>query len=206
MLQFLLPALIGAGGSLLGGLFNQQAQERENRIARQREDTAIQRQKADAIAAGINPLAALGVSGAGSASMPVADLGGSIERAAGGVASSMVEEATFALNAAQTLSNIKLQDAQAKAMLMEAQSRTVASRLEAASRGGVGGELILPLPGKPGFRPSDTSKAQTVQDEYGDIVENVYGTGRLINDLIENLGAGIGSEWRPGTRNYSRTR
>lgn len=188
MLQFVLPALIGAAGSLIGGFMNQGAQQRENRIAREREDSAIQRRVADAREAGINPLAALGVAGAGSAAMPVSDLGGSIERAAGQVSASMLEEQTFALNAAQTLSNIRLQDAQAKAVLMEAQSRTIADRLMSAGRGGAGAEVMMPSPfGLPPMKVATPEMAQDAQTHFGEPGEWIYGPANFIESLVDSM-------------------
>lgn len=61
----------------------------------------------------------------------------------------------------------------------------------------------IKLPGPVPFQTGDSSKSQVVQDEYGDLIENVYGTGRLIYDSFTNLdkmmgGKFLGSRWGSG--------
>lgn len=46
----------------------------------------------------------------------------------------------------------------------------------------------LVIPPSAGFKTSPTSTAQTVQDEYGDVIEAIYGIGRLIYDMGLNIG------------------
>lgn len=55
-------------------------------------------------------------------------------------------------------------------------------------------------PGGVPFKTGDSTTSQVVQDDYGDLIENVYGTGRLIYDSFTNLdrllgGKFLGSQW-----------
>ncbi len=59
----------------------------------------------------------------------------------------------------------------------------------------------LAMPGGPRFHPGPQASAQKVQDQYGDIVENVYGVPSLIYDSFTNLdrlmgGKFLGSPWK----------
>ncbi len=59
---------ITAGAGFLGGLFDRSAQRKADRRAEERDDSRFQRATADAKAAGLHPLFALGAAGAGSPS------------------------------------------------------------------------------------------------------------------------------------------
>lgn len=89
-------------------------------------------------------------------------------------------------------------DALTRAQVAESQSRTALNMQEVSERaraaqsptysgGKVPGTKQLVLPPKVPFRTSPTTSAQTVQDEYGDIVEAVYGIGRLLYDMGLNV-------------------
>lgn len=68
----MLGSIIGAGASLLGGLLGRSHQEEQLQIERQRQDTSVQRRVADAKAAGIHPMFALGAN----VSSPSVSVGG----------------------------------------------------------------------------------------------------------------------------------
>lgn len=94
--------------------------------------------------------------------------------------------------AKRDLETKRFNDAQIK--LIEAQTVTENARLAAMLRGGsTGGNVSDPnQPIRLGPLTLDTTAAgmspsQTIQNEYGDIVENLYGGGKLILDIIRNL-------------------
>lgn len=200
MLQFLLPALLGAVGTIGSTLIGNSMQQSEDRRAEaagfQRDDTKIQRLAADARAAGISPLAALGSPAAGSMAMPVVGQSGSRVAEGGARAFSQLAADLAAIKTDEDLAFQRAQTenlrASTAAMLAEARSRTIGQAVVAGSRGGAvpaSTKLVLPSPAGefPTWLTTPTSTAQTVQDEYGDIVENAYGVWRLASDAYRQL-------------------
>lgn len=183
-----LPALIGAAGSLIGGLMNRSATDKHNARAEVRDDNKVQRLVADSRAAGIHPLAALGSSIAGTSAMTVPNTaaGDAVAAGASQFAANMPTSRS-ALEDDLLRANIRVANAQEKQLLADATSRT----LVAASRAGaVGGamptstDVILPTPfGVPGLPVANPGLAQDSQDHFGDIVENIYGIGNWLHSM-----------------------
>lgn len=201
----LLPALIGAAGSLIGGLFGDKAAKKQNQqqirairennaaIAKQN-STKIQTLVKDARAAGIHPLAALGSSVAGSFGTPQAAYGGApITGSAVGDAiksfgASMPQPDSNAELQAQLLrAQIKNVDASTVQLLADAQSRTKAAN---AQQHGVTSTMIagLPTAGNPNF--SDVGGP--IQQRYGEPAEWLMSIPTMLADAYWNAG----SSWR----------
>lgn len=174
MVGFPIAALVGAAGSVLGGILGKPKPPKE-RTPREQILSTVQ----GAREAGIHPLAALG-SGAGySYSQDVGSgsagtaVGAGIQKLAEGLAMQKSEEEIKALQA-----DTDARTAQAE--LYRAQSRTLQSRISSRAIGGppVSDQMppeITMFGGKLRRDPNAFSSAQRVQDEYGDIMENVVG-------------------------------
>lgn len=192
-------AIGGIGGALVGGLFGRSSQRRAERAAERQFATRIQTTVADAKAAGIHPLAALGASTGPMPAMvnsgsPMGDAIGSAvaglgdaygqyrarkdqEKADAGMAAE--SEARVGLLRAQT----RQADAEAAATAAEAQSRTMVAAARAGSVGATtrsptqpprdygGGERTDPFGLRANNRLPDASR---VTSRYGEPAEWVY--------------------------------
>jgi len=194
-------------GSLIGGLLAARSASRQATIERRRQDTSISRIVADARTAGVNPLAALGSTAAGSFSTPVlptATAGDAIadafgqygaersERRQQDVQSQQMEMAREAHEA-----QLGLLRAQRSALEMEtamgaARVRSEIAAARAAVIGGpvVGGALAPYAPSplaSTGFVVTHPGFAQEVENNYGEVPGNVAGLGALAMDAAANL-------------------
>lgn len=147
---------------------------------------AVQWKVADAQKAGVHPLYALGAptmsfspTSIGGGSEGLAQMGQGIDRAIG---AGMPKEGQI------TAYQKTIQDLTATGMGLD-------NEYKAAQIARLRNEMLakpaLPMvmPGNPGptFQPGPQVPAQKVQDQYGDIIENVYGTPSLIYDSFTNL-------------------
>jgi len=170
MIGDILGALIGAGGSFL----NAKVTNAQNKKIMQNQ---IQWRVADAKAAGIHPLAALGANMQPVPSQPVlgdAALGGLAE-----VGKKLVKDPT---EERQALANARLTEA--NAALAEAQSRTIARAARqpaGATVGSMSGRTHMPGDpigaGRLGTIRTDprVAGAQTVEDRYGNPWDAIWG-------------------------------
>lgn len=180
-----------------------ETQDRNEALQREFATHGIRWRVEDAKAAGLHPLFALGASVPQYSPATAIDFSGmsnslhtmgqNVSRAAR--ASMTPEERTMLdLNMQEVRSRIRENDARAAAiesqMARDAMNDARNARPIPLSSSTVrpsaarARELRLP-PGS--MRTSETESAQTVQDEYGDIVENLYGASRLLNDLGMNF-------------------
>ena len=209
MVAWIGPA-ISAGANILGGIFGAHSarkaattafnRQRElQREAWRREDRAIQTRVADAKAAGIHPLAALGHPGQSSvaSAVPMAASGhmGQAISAAGanlgeGISRMFDERAQLSNDLLR--SQIRNVDASTARMLTDATSRTLLSGATSAAQGGPGSKrqdriIVSERTGK-GIRGGLTmdigsgTPSSVVEDEYGDIVGGVHGIVRYLTD------------------------
>jgi hypothetical protein len=167
------------------------------RLQREFAQNAISWRVADANRAGIHPLYALGaptlspsVSVGGGVSS-AADMGQDISRA---LSAGMPREGQLS-SFEQAIQDLQLKKYGLENELLAAQIRRI--NTEVLSKPA----LPLTMPGGAQFSTGNQSSAQTVQDRYGDIVENVYGLGSLGYDAILNLRQ-IGDNFR--SNNASR--
>lgn len=210
----MLPALIGAGASLLGGLFNQNsaaaAAKKNYEAQKEFAQQGVRWKVDDAKAAGIHPLYALGAntvsfspSSAGDTSMgtAMANAGQDISRAID--ATRTGGERATAFN--KTVQDLQLTRLGLENELLAAQIRKVnqaghpPSRPSAAGVGplipppgpntadgaDVGGQT-LPVAGT-SFKTSPWATAEEIERQYGDIGQNIYGAGRAAWDVAANL-------------------
>jgi len=172
----LLDALIGAGASIFSA-------NQTNAANKKIMQNQVQWRVADAKAAGIHPLAALGANVQPVPSQPL--LG---DAALGGLATATKDIVKDPLQERQERANARLTEA--NATLAEAQSRTLARAGRQPPGATIGGNnnTIPPEMRIMGERvrrdASLFSRAQTVQDEMGDVAENVVGVPSLIWSLL----------------------
>lgn len=111
------PALIAAGGALLGGALNRKSQKKQNAITRAREDSAIQRRVSDSKASGIHPIYGVGGQGASSAALPAGDYS-ETSTAASNVGNAM---------SATRINEVSIEEAKSRTRLNNAQSSQIAA-------------------------------------------------------------------------------
>jgi len=172
----LLGALVNAGSSIWGG---SQQRKKEEKFAK----NSIQWRVADAKAAGIHPLAALGAQTQAPLAQPV--MGDAV---GAGVAKAFENKEGADLANDLLRSQIRNTDAQTDATIAQSRSliadarragqslstRQLDPQRERLGFGGAGNARVDP-------RLSD---AQTIQDRYGDVAESVYGIlGALPGDM-----------------------
>ncbi|WNK13675.1 MAG: DNA pilot protein [Microvirus sp.] len=185
MLGQILGGLIGAGASLFGAKSEQKMQKKFAK-------NAVQWKVQDANKAGIHPLFALGANttsyqpvGVGSGLADTfANMGAGIDRA---------QSATAEAPARGVIARLALERAGLENDLLRAQIVSEARRSLPPYVGPPmptpGSDIQLPL-GNRGifpFKPGPSSTSQRIQDEYGDFAENVYGTGRAVVDMSDNV-------------------
>lgn len=188
----LLGGLISAAGGLLSGILGDKAASKQNQqqiAAIRANNRAIEQQNAkriqtlvkDARAAGIHPLAALGSSVAGSFATPQAAYGGA--PITGSAAGDAVK--AFGDNLQVDNEQGALQRELLKAQIRNVDASTANLLSQATSRGSFAADTnstrLFPfgeLHDDPGF-----STAQQIQDKYGDIAENVFGTAKMLHDI-----------------------
>lgn len=194
-----------------------QAFQREMNLENQRWDASkIQRLVEDARKAGIHPLAALGSSASGAMAQSVAPTFQAPQHASPPPMGDAVADAFGQLAGILTLRKQKLEGDLMAEQVKAARSRTAIAAARAATIGGPGsasGEFVIEPQRTSHIRPpfmiphipsGGTSDSQSVEDRYGDVVENVYGIGNLLWDLGNMVP--WSETFKPGQRNYSRWR
>lgn len=216
-------ALIDAGSSLLGGFLNRRedrkALERSDhwnqeslRLGRDQFERGIQTRVADATAAGVHPLFAMGAAG-GSFSPStfhssgsglgtgIANAGralaGAVERRGSKAAARLVEAQTKAWEARAERDHLEGQAA-ASAMKRAEQEALAARTYALPGQGSIRRRELVPeaiedamalvtRPGRKGFVPSRTTTAEKIEEEYGDLAGMGYGVFRLLADSVDLL-------------------
>lgn len=146
-----------------------------------RDDSAIRRRVADAKAAGIHPLFAMGGSVGGSSSTFMSGGGGDDRRSnRASSAAKVIERAAGQSDSALTQAQIRSLNADAARNEALAASE-IARAAQAANHTRPDYVMETPIGARLGVTGSRTP-AQKWQDEYGDIAENIMGTGHLIED------------------------
>lgn len=187
-----LGSLVGAGGSLLGGIMSGNKQKKLQQQQWAREDNQLVRMVADAKNAKISPLAALGQNNYAQPTLSqpgdsgVASAAQQIGRGISGIKTAAQTELT-SLNADLLRAQIANVNSETKGntldqMLAVSNAHTRASRNNSNQDGAQSSPLTLPLVGK--VNTGATSKQQTVEDEYGGIAGEGYGLLRLAADLL----------------------
>ncbi|WNK15132.1 MAG: DNA pilot protein [Microvirus sp.] len=189
----LLDLLGGLGGSLLDRAFSHHATHQQ----RADDSTLIQRRVEDAKRAGVSPLFALGANVSPS---PVHEVGSTFSR--------MGQDFTRALSADMDAPSRGASKAMMALQLERGGLENELLRRQIAQIG-VGVPARQPHPVIPGQAPRDpdatplgivlpngsvmetgaTSPSNTVEQQYGDVVQNVHGMWRLLEDGISNLKA-----------------
>nr|DAV46551.1 MAG TPA: minor capsid protein [Microviridae sp.] len=189
-------AIANAAGSLIGGAASLWEGGKSRKLQKEAMQNGIQWRVADAQKAGVHPLYALGaptfspspvVTGAGDA---LSSMGQNVGRALNAGSSRDTQLSAF---------DVQVQDLTLKKFGLE--NELLASQIARMNQETLSKPAIpaVTMPSGAGrLIPGQSSTAQVVQDQYGDVVENVYGMWRLLNDAAKNIvGPGKGVR-RPG--------
>jgi len=185
-------------GDLIGDWFGNDPKEDEAhranveaRHSEARDDTAIRRRVNDAQAAGIHPLFALGgsVSGGGSTAMFTGGSGSDRRRDRISSASRVAERFVMGDEDAyrKDLAEAQLRALNADAARNEALAASELARAAQAANV-TRPDYSMNLIGSPDFKVTGArTPAQKLQDEYGDVAENIFGTGHLVEDFGRSI-------------------
>lgn len=186
----IIGAGISAGSKLLGGLLGGSTNNHAGRDQRQATSYAIRASVLDKVAAakeaGISPLYALGAP-VMSASSAVGQPSGST---LGETLSGMGQDIGRAVAATQSAAERQLQALTLqKAGLENDYLRAQIASINARTAQQMGpARPAVDLPGDFGtLTPSGKTTAQEVQNEYGDIAENLFGLGHMTEDAIRSF-------------------
>lgn len=178
-------AMIPAAASLVGKVFDyftgKAAQGHADRQALAFAQNSIQWRVADAMKAGVHPLYALGAP----TFSPAAQVAG------GSSFSDVGQDISRAMQMSQPkdgqLSAFDLQVQKLQLQKFGLENELLASQIARQKQDLLSKPSIpMMLPGGGKFAPGPQTDAQTVQNKYGDIVENVYGTSSLVYDAMKN--------------------
>lgn len=193
---------LGSLGGALGGLLGGEHVSTRDQIRYQ--GRILRGTVENAHSAGLHPLSVLGSPIAGNFAVPVPNVsrGDRLSAASEAIGRAGDALSARALQKEEAARQLRMDDAQleeskARVGLYAAQAReadaravasarahTVASGLN-SNRGAWPKVTALGYQWTPGAGTNSPTSAQQMQDEYGDIVENVYGLGRLAGDAIE---------------------
>lgn len=170
---------------------------RAQRLQIREDNSKVRRLVEDARAAGIHPLAAMGVAGGGgfqaaqgvvpTLNAPVTEANtsaGDAVGAAGAMIGSAIDNRVSPLDQRMKLSQINLMDAQATDLLSQARSRSIIAAARAA-----GPRVLADAPTIRGASvpltrdPNQFSSAGEVEEEYGGIAGEVFGLGSLATSV-----------------------
>lgn len=192
-------SIFGAIGSLVGGLFGAKSAEKQQQQLLQWQENAAKKQVrwrvADAKAAGVHPLTALGASLHSPSPVSVGNntdyssIGQNIGRAVDSTMSSDQKDSEFSRTAqALTLEKMELENNVIKQQLVNSAAATVNQAgnpptFASTEMGEKPRRPDLPM-GTLGVVPQSRrwAPAQDVEDEYSDIVSNAYGVAKWIRD------------------------
>lgn len=192
----------------LSWIRNRKVFKRDRDVNFAREDSAIQRRIADARSAGVHPLFALGGS---VQSSPAFFMGGGSTAAqspggggGGGIPDAMeVEAHKAAMRESAARAAVYEKQAEREDFALSAERASALARAKQASNSQQ--DVLLLPPGPPvsqqNFNVGPSANAQRVQDEYGDVVEWIYGAARLLMDtLVYNQQ--LAPPWNQDQRNF----
>lgn len=192
-------SIFGAIGSLVGGLFgNQSAKKREQQAQRWQENVMkkqIQWKVADAKAAGIHPIAALGHSMVSPSPTMIgresySDIGQNVGRALDATMTSGQKIDDYTRTAqALSLEKMQLENEVIRTQLANSAVRTVNQAGNAPLF--VGANTVVPEKKRDGIVMREnleiplpqTAPAQDMEDEFGDLVAEPYGVNRYLNAM-----------------------
>lgn len=192
-------SIFSAIGSLVGGLFgNKSAEKRELQAQRWQENVMkkqIQWKMADAKAAGVHPIAAMGHSMISPSPTMIgresySDMGQNVGRALDAVMTTgqKVDDYTRSVQALN-IERMNLENDVLRTQLANSAVRTVSQAGNAPPF--VGGSVVVPSKKSEGIVLRDgvnvplpqTATAQDMEDEFGDLVSEPYGVNRYLNTM-----------------------
>lgn len=208
----MLGALISAGAGLVGNLIGSNAADDAAQQAWDRQKTAMKNQiqwrVQDAVKAGIHPLAALGVNPASGppAAQIGADWGGSMAQMGQDIGRAIESGMAPEDQSAAQLMRLQLERGSLENDLLRSQIASQRMRnMQQVAPGrrftnpdgslvagdnGMGSKIVPDVPGL-GWVVGQPGAAQQMADNYGDMVQEFYGAGRLAQDVYNRYSPGI---------------
>lgn len=215
-----ISALIAAGATIGGGIINRSAQ----RHAEQRDDTQIQRRMRDASAAGVHPIAALGMSGYSGSTATSTAFGDSVAKSGQAIGNALsrsldtdgralkalvLEKAGLENDLLRTqIRRAQVEDASVPPVLGPNSRQRIAGQGQTLMLPDVPGVVVGHKPEDPTFTPSyrvgrdvvsnpNFSDAQVIQNRHGEWAEGAYGAISIPADLYWNWKRGMynNKEW-----------
>lgn len=199
----MLGEILSAVGGFLGLASNRDKAEADRRMQYDAAQNQVQWRVADANKAGVHPLAALGMNPVSMAPVAVGDDAGTMSNIGQDVgraikAGSTDTQVTNKLG--RELALIQLEGARLDNDIKRAELASRVRRTLIApgtgpvipevgpntARGADIGGQTLPLPVLGNTTTSPTATAEEVERQYGDIAQEVYGTGRLVHDAVQS--------------------
>jgi len=183
-----MDALIGAGASLLGGLFDSSSANKANAQQMDLAKNSISYRVEDAKRAGIHPLYALGAPTLSSTThtntmgQSIADAGSKIAK---GI-SNGYEKQLQAKNLESITADINLKNAQTSGFIQEQKIASDLARVNQTGRT-AGNPNHLTIGGGKVHPSKDWSDTQKIEDRYGDLVSWLYGLGVVAGDSHSNV-------------------
>lgn len=200
----MLGEILGAIGGFLG--LGQQA--KANADAKDLALHSVQYRVKDAQEAGIHPLAALGAPtlsmspvSVGDVGAPFRDLGQGLDRAyeAGNTLKGRAGDLALQLTQAQVdgayldndIKRVELASRVRRSLVGAGVPPVIPDPGANTARGADIGGQTIPLPGGKTITTGQTGTSEEIERQYGDVVQNIYGIGRMVDDTANNVAPGF---------------
>ncbi len=166
-------AIVSGALSLIQGRKNRKQQEKQNAHNELREDTQIQRAVADGAAAGLSPLASIGVSGFSPSAAPIHSGAGPAADALQGLTQSKINKEASAVALAEAQSRTALN--QSRTRQLDQQIQGISNATQAPNIMDVFSPNYSEKIGPPSPIPA---RRENVISEFGGMGENYFGLNR----------------------------
>lgn len=201
--------MLGEILSAVGGILGLGARKSEAAADRQMQLDAAQNQVqwrvADATKAGLHPLAALGMNPVSMSPVAVGDVAGTMSNIGQDIGRAVDAGSTKTQQAGRLATMIAQTQLEGLGLDNDIKRAELASRVRRSlgpaagspvrpvptpntARGADVGGQTLPTPGgMPDWITGQDATAEEVERQYGDVIQEIYGAGRLFNDTVKNV-------------------
>lgn len=184
----MLGSLISAGSSIIGSIFGSKERAKDRALQQRAMTHGIRDRVADAKAAGIHPLAALGASTTGYTPVGSGGIEAGIASAGDAISKGMEQR----LGERQAESSIKVNEAQAELLRAQTQTEIQNARHRAIGVAGVKNKMTAPEAIQTplgAFTPTTGTPSSNIEDEVGGITAETVGLMRVLGGLANQFGS-----------------